>query len=354
MTEYNRADMPLVTIISPCYNGESYAGRFFENILEQTYDNIHLIFVDDGSTDSTEAIARGYQPQFKERKQGMTFLTKENGGSASAVNLALGEPLGDLVIWTDSDDILTKDHVAKKVAYMNRHPEIHLMQCFGSEVLESDLTTKVRDFRRIPPRGAQADDPFFLDLIEKRNVEYTPGIYMVRAQALKMVLPQEGIYPSRIGQNMQILLPLAYNYRCGYLKEDLFRYVIRETSHSHSITAHEAYMKRIDGIGDILRETVKNIDLKNPIQNKKVMTREAVETIIELSLTRFKFDAAYHGRDLKRSKENYNKLASMGAKTKRDTLVYYSTLYPPIDLIFKTLRYFRTRLLQVKHRAELG
>ena len=49
-----------VSIITPCFNGESFVERFFENILEQTYKNIELIFVNDGSSDRTEEIAKSY------------------------------------------------------------------------------------------------------------------------------------------------------------------------------------------------------------------------------------------------------------------------------------------------------
>ena len=48
---------PLVSIITPCYNGEAFLKRYFESILNQTYPNLELIFINDGSTDRTEEIA---------------------------------------------------------------------------------------------------------------------------------------------------------------------------------------------------------------------------------------------------------------------------------------------------------
>ena len=53
---------PLVSIITPCYNGETYLSRFFESILNQTYSNLELIFVNDGSTDKTESVVQEYCP----------------------------------------------------------------------------------------------------------------------------------------------------------------------------------------------------------------------------------------------------------------------------------------------------
>ena len=50
----------LVSIITPCYNGERYLDRYFNSLLEQTYPSVELIFVNDGSTDNTEKIAMEY------------------------------------------------------------------------------------------------------------------------------------------------------------------------------------------------------------------------------------------------------------------------------------------------------
>ena len=50
----------MVSIITPCFNGEKFVGRYLESILNQTYKNIELIFVNDGSTDRTEEIVKSY------------------------------------------------------------------------------------------------------------------------------------------------------------------------------------------------------------------------------------------------------------------------------------------------------
>ena len=60
-------NQPPVSIITPCYNGESDLERYFESILKQTYQNMELIFVDDGSTDRTSEIAEKYRGKLEGR-----------------------------------------------------------------------------------------------------------------------------------------------------------------------------------------------------------------------------------------------------------------------------------------------
>ena len=63
---------PLVSIITPCYNGEAFLKRYFESILNQTYPNLELIFINDGSTDRTEEIALSYRERLE--KRGITYI----------------------------------------------------------------------------------------------------------------------------------------------------------------------------------------------------------------------------------------------------------------------------------------
>jgi len=62
----------LVSIITPCYNGEKFINRYLDSLLGQTYSNIEIIFINDGSTDKTEEIVFSYKDNFK--KKGIKFI----------------------------------------------------------------------------------------------------------------------------------------------------------------------------------------------------------------------------------------------------------------------------------------
>ena len=69
-----------VSIVTPCYNGEKYLERFLKSILNQSYGNIELIFINDGSTDQTEEIIKKYKEEFDLHNIELTYLFQENAG----------------------------------------------------------------------------------------------------------------------------------------------------------------------------------------------------------------------------------------------------------------------------------
>ena len=80
---------PLVSIISPCYNGEKYLLPFLKSLLEQDYAPIELIFVNDGSTDGTEQIVLSYKERLSEKGIELQYIYQENAGQAAAINCGL-------------------------------------------------------------------------------------------------------------------------------------------------------------------------------------------------------------------------------------------------------------------------
>ncbi|MGM9891268.1 glycosyltransferase family 2 protein [Limosilactobacillus sp.] len=100
--------LPKVSIIVPVYNDEKYLAQCIESALQQTYQNIELILVDDGSTDNSFGICEHYRQQ----DQRVRLLHKTNGGIGSSRNAGLAMAAGDYVTFIDDDDLLPKNSVA--------------------------------------------------------------------------------------------------------------------------------------------------------------------------------------------------------------------------------------------------
>ena len=130
----------LVSIITPCYNGEKYLDRYFNSLLEQTYPSVELIFVNDGSTDNTEKIALEFGEKLREKGYDFTYIYQENAGQSAAINQGLKIFKGEYLNWMDSDDYLPDDSVEKRVSFLEDNPQIGLV--VGRSVVVDDINYK--------------------------------------------------------------------------------------------------------------------------------------------------------------------------------------------------------------------
>ena len=105
---------PLVSIIIPVYNGANFVREAIDSALAQTYKNIEIIVVNDGSTDNTEEILKSYGNK-------ITFYTKPNGGVSSALNYGIKKMKGEYFSWLSHDDLYAKNKVTAVVEYLVKH-----------------------------------------------------------------------------------------------------------------------------------------------------------------------------------------------------------------------------------------
>lgn len=107
----------LISIIIPVYNAEKYIQECVDSVLSQTYQNIELLLINDGSTDNTASIL----DTFPEKDQRVRVFHKENGGTHTARNLGLDNAFGEYVMFMDPDDWLSLDTVERLVEKINQY-----------------------------------------------------------------------------------------------------------------------------------------------------------------------------------------------------------------------------------------
>lgn len=99
---------PLVSIVIPVYNGSNFLREAIDSALFQTYKNIEIIVVNDGSTDNTEEIVRSYGSKLR-------YFQKENGGVSTALNLGIKKSNGEYISWLSHDDMYYSDKIEKQI-----------------------------------------------------------------------------------------------------------------------------------------------------------------------------------------------------------------------------------------------
>lgn len=100
-----------VSVIVPIYNAEKWLNRCIESILQQTFDNIEIILINDGSTDSSKDICFYYV----QKDSRVKLINQDNSGVSVARNMALNVASGDFIQFVDADDYIDKDMIAKLV-----------------------------------------------------------------------------------------------------------------------------------------------------------------------------------------------------------------------------------------------
>jgi len=110
-------NLPLVSVCMPAYNAVKYIDEAIQSVLNQTYENIELIIVNDGSTDGTEQVLRKYEGIEK-----IKIIHAENRGQCAAANLAFGNAQGEFIKFFDADDILNETHISTQVRRLLTNP----------------------------------------------------------------------------------------------------------------------------------------------------------------------------------------------------------------------------------------
>lgn len=120
----------LFSIVVPVYNVEAYLDRCIKSIINQSYENIEIILVDDGSTDRGPSIC----DEYAKVDHRILVIHKTNGGLSDARNAGIRAAKGDYLVFIDSDDYVETDYCEKLIKYIKINPDIVQLDAY----IESD------------------------------------------------------------------------------------------------------------------------------------------------------------------------------------------------------------------------
>lgn len=326
----------LVSIITPCFNGEQFVHRFLDSVLNQTYTNIELIFVNDGSTDKTEEIVKSYIKKLEERGMKLIYIYQENKGLAGAINVGLQIFTGDYLAWPDSDDFLSRDSIEKRVAFLELHEEYGIVSSDAYLFKENNLKSPIGFVSNKNPN--RFEEKKFYDLLTENSI-FCPGCHLVRTSAFLEVNLERHIYEARRGQNWQLLLPIYYKYKAGFIDEPLYNYVIYKNSMSRGDDTLNKCIYRCEEHEKILNNTISKINMSE-IEKKNCFD------LIRKRYLRKKLNIARLYKDEKLLNEQYELLKSLNDVNFKDKIIYYSGKYQVINILINILNKIR-RVIKV-------
>src|SRR3989338_3266861 len=129
-TEFPIKTTPLLSVIIPTFNRAFYILTVLESVLKQTYRNMEVLVVDDGSKDSTKEVLAPYLHKIQ-------YIYQDNRGNAAARNAGLKQAKGKYVAFLDSDDYWAQEKCEKQVAFLEKHPDCAFVYC-GAYLINAD------------------------------------------------------------------------------------------------------------------------------------------------------------------------------------------------------------------------
>jgi glycosyltransferase involved in cell wall biosynthesis len=133
---------PLISVMIGVFNAAPYLGEAIESVLAQDYEPIELIVVDDGSTDGSGDVARGFP--------GVRVVRQDNGGNGAARNRAVEEAGGSFYAFLDADDRFTPGKLNLQKAALDADPGLDMVFGHVREFLSPDLDEEARKTIRPP------------------------------------------------------------------------------------------------------------------------------------------------------------------------------------------------------------
>lgn len=244
---------PLVSIIVPIYKVEPYLRRCLDSIVNQTYTNLEIILVDDGSPDGCSQICDEYAARDKR----IVVIHKENGGLSDARNVGTLKSKGKYIYYLDSDDTIEASCIASMLEFVKKYPEAEIVigemqtippssmyenkRCKSIDYLSNNLDIRKSFFRitdRLPVNAC--NKLIKKDFITKNNLSFQKGL--LHEDELWM------FYVAQIATKMAFIHMPTYN-----------RYI-----NPNSITTSTPLEKRTLAWKVILTEIFKNIAGPSP------------------------------------------------------------------------------------------
>lgn len=176
----------LISVIVPVYNTKDYLGRCIESIVNQTYTNLEILLIDDGSTDGSGQICDSYQTMDSR----IRVFHQKNRGAAAARNSGLEKARGEFIGFVDSDDYIEEDMYTSLHAAMKEDVD---MVCCGTVLLfPSKMRKKSEVYGRSSKTMVYSKREALKELLLVRNLDFSPCNKLYRRALLQSVRFPDG------------------------------------------------------------------------------------------------------------------------------------------------------------------
>lgn len=224
-----------ISVIVPCYNVEKYVSRCLESILRQSYPDLEVIIVNDGSTDATpEHIA----PYLSDKR--VKYIEQLNGGESAARNTGIAQAAGELIGFVDADDYIDPDMYAKLYSAISRD-DAEMSVCNFNLVYEDETCPASRAYADMPNGTVGVYDDVY-GYFARFCACPRPNNYVWTRLFRREVLTRSGVRFEVYRHSADTLFTfklLPHLSRVSFVNEGLYNYSQRPGSGIHTIATKE-------------------------------------------------------------------------------------------------------------------
>jgi glycosyltransferase involved in cell wall biosynthesis len=246
--------MPRVSVIIPTYNTAHYLPEAVESVLAQTYTDLELIVIDDGSTDNTKEVIEPYLGR-------IVFLETENNGPSKARNRAIRASSGEYVAFLDADDIWYPDKLDRQMTLFSKNRKYNLLHSDASETGPYSSQEGSTWFSRFNHVKAGL---IFSELLSQNFIILSSVI--VKRECLEKV----GLFDEELKcwEGYDLWLRIAFKHLIGFVNAPLYMRRLRENS-----TFFSSRLNEITGIITVM-EKWNNDTLRLSEADKKAINQQ--------------------------------------------------------------------------------
>lgn len=240
---------PLLSIVVPVYNTSPWLRKCLDSIINQTYRNIEIICVDDGSTDDSLAVLQ----QYAVRDFRIKVIHQENAGVSVARNRGVEVASGDYVGFVDSDDYLACNAFEIVVPYLEEKPDVVVFGIKGVDAFGKDVSSAYMD---LPCEGVRKPD--------ESLIIATNGYVWNKLFRLKLLRDNNVTFPCgiRYEDAMFMYIAMMFSEKVCYVKERVYYYL----QHEGSFTQGECALVRASRFCYMLEALYQYMKRQNMLQ----------------------------------------------------------------------------------------
>lgn len=216
----------MVSVIVPVYNNETYLGQAINSIMQQTYKDIEIIVVDDGSTDNSSKIAEDFEQ--------VKYIYQANSGPSAARNKGVSASRGEYIAFLDSDDMYAKNKIEVQVRTLEQNKDVDIVynDCI---VVDKNLNY----INTLKSEGVYENEKDFLCMLLFRQIIPIPPSIMLRRKCF-----EDGYFYNngyKHAEDYEFIIRLAQKYKFKYIPKPLYIY----RRHENNLTnAHNLQQDR--------------------------------------------------------------------------------------------------------------